>query len=265
MYWFIETMFEAEIIEVSVTQMGIALILKNPSRERVVPIFIGPLETYSISTALEDQKSERPLTHDLMKSTLVSMGYNIQKVIVDDFHSGTFYAKIVIVGKDRSNNSFSTEIDARPSDAIALAIRFCAPIFMVEKVYKQTSIDVDILKEKLGHTRSEERDIADESDSSGSDFMLNEHKRDLLQSILEEFGRPVEENTPVHKKNVPKAKKKEEIFKSKRDVLNQMLKVAVLKEQYEYAAKIRDELSALQYSSPQKKRYRKGKDLPQKK
>ena len=66
-YYIIIMMLEVRIVEVSVTRMGFAIVLKPLTRSRVVPIFIGPLETYSISSALDGQESERPLTHDLMK------------------------------------------------------------------------------------------------------------------------------------------------------------------------------------------------------
>ncbi len=238
-------MLEVKIVEVSVTQMGFAIVLKPLVKSRVVPIFIGPLETYSISTALENQTSERPLTHDLMKTMLTALGYKLEKVIVNNFKNGTFFARIFLERLVGEQSGEPLEIDARPSDAIAMAIRFNAPIYMNSSVYDKVAIDHHILKDqKLDVTERGssgfEEEIAEEIDPE-------EDKDDLVQSILEEFEnithRKETDRDPSEK---PKThSKREDAFRSKREVLEQMLRNAVAKEAYEEAARIRDELYAL--------------------
>jgi hypothetical protein len=102
-----------------------ALILKEVNGNRRLPIIIGAFEAQSIALEMEGIKPPRPLTHDLMKSILETLGAELDEIYINELRDGTFYAKL----------SFDTqEIDARPSDAIALAVRFGAPIFVSDKV-----------------------------------------------------------------------------------------------------------------------------------
>lgn len=92
-------------------------------------IFVLRDMALSISLALENENPDRPFTHDLMKGILERMGASIERVTIDDLWQDTFYAKISI-----SHNGQTMEVDARPSDAIALALRFRAPIYVAEYV-----------------------------------------------------------------------------------------------------------------------------------
>lgn len=96
---------------------------------RSVPIVIGPFEAHAIVTALNDESPPRPMTHDLTRNILTRLGVSIDRVLIDDLWQGTFYAKIYLLHGDEE-----IEIDSRPSDAIALALRFRAPIYMAESV-----------------------------------------------------------------------------------------------------------------------------------
>ncbi|MCX7992914.1 MAG: bifunctional nuclease family protein [Fimbriimonadales bacterium] len=96
---------------------------------RSVPIVIGPFEAHAIITALNDDTPPRPMTHDLIRNILTRLGASIDRVLIDDLWQGTFYAKIYLLHGDEE-----IEIDSRPSDAIALALRFRAPIYMAESV-----------------------------------------------------------------------------------------------------------------------------------
>lgn len=96
---------------------------------RKVPIVIGPFEAHAIALALNDETPQRPLTHDLLKNILTRLGVSLDRVVIDDIWQGTFYAKIYLLSGEEE-----IEIDARPSDAIALALRFRAPIYMAEGV-----------------------------------------------------------------------------------------------------------------------------------
>ncbi|MFN4032607.1 MAG: bifunctional nuclease family protein [Fimbriimonadales bacterium] len=96
---------------------------------RVVPIVIGPFEAHAIVAALNEDTPARPMTHDLIRNILTRLGVSIDRILIDDLWQGTFYAKIYLLHGDEE-----IEIDSRPSDAIALALRFRAPIYMVESV-----------------------------------------------------------------------------------------------------------------------------------
>jgi len=107
-----------------------ALILKEVSGDRRLPIIIGAFEAQSIALEIEGIKPPRPLTHDLMKNIIETMGSELTEITISELRDGTFFATL----------SFnSQEIDARPSDAIALAVRFGAPIFVAEKVMEEAS------------------------------------------------------------------------------------------------------------------------------
>jgi hypothetical protein len=100
------------------------------SGERKLPIVIGPCEAASITFALEGHRHSRPLTHDLLKTVLERMEMEIARVLVDDLWKGTFYGKIVLRGTDGREEV----VDCRPSDAIALAVRCDAPIYVAEGI-----------------------------------------------------------------------------------------------------------------------------------
>ncbi len=106
-------------------------VLLQDNRGRSVPIWIGKYEALSISMALEGDVPDRPMTHDLLKNTIERLGGTVERIIVDDLWQSTFYAKITIV-----RNGESIEIDSRPSDAIALALRARAPIYVAEPVFE---------------------------------------------------------------------------------------------------------------------------------
>jgi uncharacterized protein len=107
-----------------------ALILKEVNGNRRLPIIIGAFEAQSIALEMEGIKPPRPLTHDLMKNIIDSMGIDLAEITISELRDGTFYAKL---------NIDSQEIDARPSDAIALAVRYGAPIFVTDKVMDEAA------------------------------------------------------------------------------------------------------------------------------
>ena len=107
-----------------------ALILKEVNGNRRLPIIIGAFEAQSIALEMEGVKPPRPLTHDLIKSILDSLGSELAEITINELKDGTFYAKLSLD---------SQEIDARPSDAIALAVRYGAPIFVSEKVMEEAA------------------------------------------------------------------------------------------------------------------------------
>lgn len=115
------------------------IVLKEKDGERHLPIIIGLLEASSIKMELGGIKTPRPLTHDLLKSTIEALGARLEKVVIDKLESNTFHAKLFL--------RFNTDVkivDSRPSDGIALSVRTKSPIFVEEEVLKQ----VEFFKEK---------------------------------------------------------------------------------------------------------------------
>jgi len=111
------------------------VILKDDVNGRWLPIVVGTTEAQAIALQLEGIMPPRPLTHDLMKNLLESIKVDISKIVVNDLRENTYFASISLqVQKD------TYEIDARPSDAIALALRMQAPIFVNEKVMKKAAV-----------------------------------------------------------------------------------------------------------------------------
>lgn len=110
------------------------IILKAEDDGRMVPIWIGLLEATSIASALKDIHFERPMTHDLFKHFIDAMHMRITKIEVCDIRDNTYYARIYF-----ASGEVEFDMDARPSDAIALALRFQAPIFVDEKVIEKSA------------------------------------------------------------------------------------------------------------------------------
>jgi hypothetical protein len=104
-------------------------VLLQDNHGRKVPIWIGRYEAFAISSALEGEQFDRPMTHDLIKLVIEKLGAEVERIIIDDLWQDTFYAKLVV-----SLNGNTIEIDCRPSDAVAVALRTRAPIYMAESV-----------------------------------------------------------------------------------------------------------------------------------
>jgi bifunctional DNase/RNase len=120
-----------------VTTSSQIFVLLRDNRGRQIRIFVVRDVAFAIQLALENQKPERPFTHDLIKNMLERLGATVDRVIIDDLWHETFYAKIGIT----KASGESIEIDARPSDAIAIALRFRAPIYAAESVLESAQED----------------------------------------------------------------------------------------------------------------------------
>jgi len=112
-------------------------VLLRDNRGRKAPIFIGPFETLAIQMAIEGPSPERPMTHDLLRIAIERLGGKVERVTIDDLWQGTFYSKITITQGDGT----TMDLDARPSDAIALALRTHVPIYMAEQVIEDANRD----------------------------------------------------------------------------------------------------------------------------
>ncbi|MBD3320929.1 MAG: hypothetical protein GF350_07550, partial [Chitinivibrionales bacterium] len=127
-------MIAVEVNTVAFSNNGFVIFLKEQKGERTLPIFVGILEARSIAGQLNNEKFPRPLTHDLFKNVLDQVDCKLIRVEVCDLIDNTFFGKLVLEQKGNS-----LEIDSRPSDAIALALRFSAPVYVEEKVMDEAS------------------------------------------------------------------------------------------------------------------------------
>ena len=130
-------MLEMKIDSIRVSLMNYqrVVILKEKDNNRYLPIWIGPAEADSIAMKLQDVAVPRPLTHDLLDSIICSLGAGLSHVVVSALSDDTFYAKIVL-----QKNGEILEVDSRPSDAIALAVRAKVAIFVEETVLDKAGI-----------------------------------------------------------------------------------------------------------------------------
>lgn len=178
-----------------------ALLLKETYGNRRLPIIIGAFEAQSIALELEGIKPPRPLTHDLLKSMIDNLGATVNEVLIDELKDNTFYAKITV-----EYSSITNQVDSRPSDAIALAVRSEAPLFVAENVMQAASF-----------VPAEEEETTNPVDPGES--MQEEEKPHQPSSVSGE---------------------------AKISALQDNLREAIEKEDYERAAKLRDEISKLQ-------------------
>lgn len=144
-------------IRVSLMSQYRIVILKDISSDRYLPIWIGPCEADAITIELQEMPPQRPLTHDLLKSVIQELGGQIIHILISDLRNDVYYARIVV-----EVNGRQMEIDARPSDAIALAVRARVPIFVSETVMERAAVhpeeDVNLTEMTTGaRTEDEER------------------------------------------------------------------------------------------------------------
>lgn len=123
------------------------ILLKEKKGERVLPIWIGVSEAVAIALKLQDVKTARPMTHDLLKNILDELKIRAEKVVITEIVNGTFYATITLSSKS------SYEISSRPSDAIALAVRTNMPVYAEEKVLEEASIVLESVEEEIKRFR----------------------------------------------------------------------------------------------------------------
>ncbi|EMS32333.1 hypothetical protein C943_01060 [Mariniradius saccharolyticus AK6] len=175
------------------------LVMGEVGGSRRLPIVIGMFEAQAIAIEIEKIIPNRPMTHDLFKSFSSNFNFQIVQILISDMREGVFYAKIIC-----KNASKQVEIDARPSDAIAIAVRFDAPIFCVPRVMAEAAIEFNEDDEK---------------------------KEQQKQSKATRSSTPASTKSPDSLKDYSL------------DKLNQMLDKAINNEDYEKAARIRDEIN----------------------
>jgi bifunctional DNase/RNase len=131
------------VIEVTVADIRVdrtsnspVVLLREREGTRVLPIWIGPAEANAIAMELQGMKAQRPLTHDLFKQVLVGLGGELRRVVVSGVKENTYFAVLHI---HRGDHVF--EVDARPSDSIALALRMRAPIFASDQLFDEAAVE----------------------------------------------------------------------------------------------------------------------------
>ncbi len=163
------------------------VMLKEKDAERYLPIFIGPAEANAIAIKLRGESLPRPLTHDLLRNIIETLGASVDSIKINDLMNDTFYAKIVFNLDDQQ-----IEIDARPSDALALAVRVDVPIYAEEAVLDKAGISLEKIEEA---ERMEEEDKKLELEGKGKKISDEELKRlsaftDFIDSLdLEDFDK----------------------------------------------------------------------------
>ena len=200
---------QLEILGLSSSQSqsgSFALILGEKGGNRRLPIIIGMFEAQSIAIQIEKISPNRPLTHDLFKSFAEHVHVVILEIVISDLKEGVFYSRIVC-----SDGATTFDIDARPSDAIAIGLRFGVPIYTVESVLSEAGIILSDLDEAENDAEDDEDDDDAESESPRAPRAQPEARDPSGQVSMEE--------------------------------LSKMLSEALNREDYEKAAKIRDELN----------------------
>ncbi len=193
-------------LSTTVSGGGYAIILKEIGGERRLPIIIGQFEAQAIALELEGIKPPRPLTHDLLKNIIEALGYSVESIVVYDLKDSTFYAKI------KFDIPTVEDMDARPSDAIAIALKFGAPIY----------VSTNIMEEIGFIPEYEDKD--------------DEQKEDLGNLNVGNQKQESKDNEP-------------ETTEKKLKQLRIDLDAAVSMEDYEKAAFLRDEIKKLEISN----------------
>lgn len=128
-------MIAVKITQISLSNMGFVVFLKEIEGRLTLPIFIGAAEAQAIAFVLEKVKPPRPLTHDLLKNLMDNLECRIKRVEVCDLKDNTFYARLILEW-----NGTEINLDSRPSDAIALALRFSAPVFVEDEIMESAGM-----------------------------------------------------------------------------------------------------------------------------
>jgi uncharacterized protein len=206
-----------EILGLSSSQSqsgSFALVLGEETGNRRLPIIIGMFEAQAIAIEIEKIIPNRPMTHDLFKSFALAFNFTVEEIVISDLKEGVFFAKIIC-----SDGIKTIEIDARPSDAIAIGLRFEVPIFTYESILSEAGIVLSDLNEEA------------------------EFKKEDSRKEPKEAKEPKEKKEESKKKKPATSPKSEVMKDTSVEQLKTMLQEALDKEDYERAARIRDELN----------------------
>jgi bifunctional DNase/RNase len=191
---------------------GFAIILKESGGERRLPIIIGQYEAQAIALELEGKKQPRPLTHDLLKEVIENFGYAVSSIYISELKDSTFFAKI------KFDSMNVEEMDARPSDAIAIGLKFSAPIYVASTIMDEVGFTPEF--EDQITPKDDEYEGEKEGDEEEEGEMLKEDENKTLTA-------------------------KDRKLKQLKSELDE----AVTQEDYEKAARLRDAIQKLEISN----------------
>jgi uncharacterized protein len=211
-----------EVIKIIPTQQGVVLLLGQVHGEKVLVITIGEEEARAITRSLDGASHSRPLTHDLFKNLIEAWDCNLLKLEIHSEQEQIFFADLFL---EQTTGEVLT-LDCRPSDGIALALRFSAPIFIKDELLEEVGIPTE--ESALAEDLSEMRDLAQEEDSIGDTLMV---KNPINVPEIDSANEPLDDLS-LHLRELK--------FK---------LDQAVRAEKYEDAAKIRDEIKRIKGES----------------
>lgn len=168
-------------IRVSLMNYQRVVILREKTADRYLPIWIGPAEADAIAAKLQGVKLERPLTHDLLRSTIEALGAKVNSINIFDLKNDVFYAKILL-----SVDGGQIEVDSRPSDALALAVRVEVPIYVDESVMDKAGILLD----REGKPLEEKNIIEGKEKVTDEELKKMSAFRDFIDTLdLDDFGK----------------------------------------------------------------------------
>lgn len=198
------------------------ILLADDDRETLLPIRIGLFEAQAIYLKLAGQQFPRPITYDLLKLILESLDAAVSRIVVTELRDGTFFARIDIKSADGGD----LEIDSRPSDAIALALRTGSPIYVEEEVLNEAGVSAAMLEKQT-------ESVAMESPATLTDSRETEDREELSEEDpIAVFGEEPSEEDPIA-------------------ILREKMARAVEREEYEEAARIRDKIKELEETREQ--------------
>ena len=210
---------ELEILGLSSSQSQIgsfALVLGEKDGHRRLPIIIGGFEAQAIALEIENIKPNRPMTHDLMLSIMQQFELELEEVLITNLKEGVFFSRLIVDQDGRTE-----EVDARPSDAIALAVRYSASIFTTEQILEEAGI---VVQDEDDATDAPQGDAAETASTEAGESAEQEAE------AVQESG---EELSELRKAKLVKR-------------LTSQMEEAIAQEDYEKAARLRDQITKLE-------------------
>lgn len=172
----------AEIWTVAKTDQGNAVLVKPLEGDKAVPIFIGPLEAQNILLGLGEVEIPRPLTHDLLLHLLSDLETKLLRVDIHSFSEGTYYSNLILEHRGRR-----LEVDARPSDSLALAVRADCPIYIAADLVDESGVSLEQLKQAAVDADAEEGDDEPEQEPTAKDAELADLRSRLDLAVAQEL------------------------------------------------------------------------------
>ena len=184
---------EVKIYSIATSMTESIIFLDETGGTRILPIWIGPMEAQAIAIRLSGYPSPRPMTHDLFFSLLKALGLTVEKVRITDIVDNTYYSTIRVRNKAGGDEH---DIDARPSDAVALAVRFGCPIYISERVFEKTQV--------LSKPITEDEVVKFKLD------LKNLKPNDIINHLLTARGKPGENGTGEEEDDGPEGEEEDE-------------------------------------------------------